>query len=346
MDIKISIIIPCYNVEKYIQQCFYSIDIQLKKEYEVIFINDGSSDNTGDILENLKAEALNSESIKVIHQENRGLSETRNIGIDLASGKYISFIDSDDWIADTYFKDLLKIELGYDLVICSYNRVFNLNSIPRMLNIDGVCESQFIKRRIIGLINDELTDPSQADSLVTLWGKIYRLDIIRTNNIKIENVTEIGSAEDLLFNLEYLNFCRGKSFVLDKPLYYYRKDNVNSFTSNYRNKLRFQWLNLFDKISKFCVTKIEKQAFSNRIALSIIGLGLNELGNPSGKVEIVKNLKGILIQPIYMNAYSNLEMKFLPLHWKLFFLTAKYKKIYLLYFLLKGINYMINKNNK
>lgn len=114
---KLSVIVPVYNVEKYLKRCVDSILRQNYENMEVLLIDDGSTDKSGQICDEI---ANNSEKIKVIHQENKGLSEARNAGIDLAKGDYILFIDSDDFIEDEAVSELMSIcnEKQVDVAVC------------------------------------------------------------------------------------------------------------------------------------------------------------------------------------------------------------------------------------
>ena len=105
MQPKVSIIVPIYNVEKYIHKCIDSILSQTFTDFELILVDDGSPDKCGEICEQY---ALKDNRIKVVHKENGGLSDARNAGIDVASGKYIYFIDSDDWISPNSIISLLN----------------------------------------------------------------------------------------------------------------------------------------------------------------------------------------------------------------------------------------------
>ena len=126
MECKISIIIPVYNVEKYIERCLESILNQAFNEYEVIIVNDGSTDNSGKICD--KYSEIN-KNINVIHKKNGGVSSARNLGIDVAKGEYIAFIDPDDFIDSNMFKILYENlkELNGDIAICSVNEIRNDN---------------------------------------------------------------------------------------------------------------------------------------------------------------------------------------------------------------------------
>ena len=337
---KLSIIIPCYNVEKFVQKCASSILVQKGFDCELIFVNDGSKDNTLHILENL---AIKGNRIKIINQENKGLSGARNTGIENAKGDYIMFVDADDWLEPNAFELISKNFNNEDLFCFSYNRVFDNKITPRDLKIEGIFDANFIQRRMVGLIGKELLDPSQIDSLVTAWGKIYKTEIIKKNEISFLDTKMIGT-EDALFNIQYLEFA-DKVNVLNLPLYNYFKVNNSSLTNLYKPYLFQQWKTLYQKNSEIILNKnIDFQkALSNRIALSIIGLGLNETFSDVPFYAKIKKISVILHDPIYIKAYQNLEMKYFPLHWKLFFSFAKSKNATGIVILSKIISSLIDK---
>ena len=337
---ELSIIIPCYNVEKFVQKCANSILVQKGFDYELIFVNDGSKDNTLHVLENL---VVKDNRIKVINQENQGLSGARNTGIEKATGEYVMFVDADDWLEPNAFELILDKFNQEDLFCFSYNRVFDNKITPRDLKIEGSFDANFIQRRMVGLIGKELSDPSQADSLVTAWGKIYKTEIIKENQIQFTDTKEIGT-EDALFNIQYLEFAE-KVNVLNIPLYNYLKNNYESLTKLYKPNLFQQWKTLYQKISEIISNKnIDFQkALSNRIALSIIGLSLNETFSEKPFSLKRQKISEILHDDLYQKAYQNLEMKYFPLHWKVFFYAAKYKYATWVLLLASGINFLINR---
>jgi len=343
MKEKVSIVIPCYNAENYIEKCIKSIISQTYTNIEIILINDGSTDNT---LKHLIYFELLDSRVILVNQLNKGVSESRNIGIDIAKGVYILFIDNDDWIDIDYIEQMVKKINNYDLILCSYYKEFKMHTSIRQLNISGVFQSSFIQRRIVGLMNDELSDPSQADSIVTVWAKLYKSKIIKDNSIKFISLKIIGSADDVLFNLQYLEYSK-EVLVFDVPFYHYRKHNFFSITSTYKKDLFYKWLNLFNYILKTIKSKdsIYSEAYYNRVCLSLIGLGLNEIQNPNGYSDRIKNIKQILNHPLYRTAYKQLQLNYFPFHWKLFFAFAKYKLALGVYFMLLGVNYFVNKNN-
>lgn len=125
----ISIIVPIYNVEKYLPKCIESIINQTYTDLEILLIDDGSTDNSGLICDKY---ASIDNRIRVIHKKNGGLSDARNVGLDICKGKYISFIDSDDYIELTMYEKMIKIMINQkvDIVSCNYNHIYNNNKIP------------------------------------------------------------------------------------------------------------------------------------------------------------------------------------------------------------------------
>ena len=309
-------------------------------DFEMIMINDGSKDNTQQILENLAEKDFR---IKVINQQNQGLSGARNTGIENATGEYIMFVDADDTLEPEALKTIADFFQEEDLFYFYYNRVFGTKKLPRKFNLQGKFPARFIQRRIVGLIDAELSDPSQTDALVTAWGKIYKTEIIRKNQIQFTDTKEIGT-EDALFNIQYLEHALTTQ-VLDMPLYNYVKVNADSLTKLHKPNLFGQWKNLYAKISEIIMAKDAefKKALNNRIALSIIGLALNETFSEKPFSLKRQKISEILHADIYQKAYQNLEMKYFPLHWKVFFYPAKYKYATWVLLLASGINFLINR---
>lgn len=338
---KLSVIIPCYNVENFVQKCTESILIQKGFDFEIILVNDGSKDKTSEILRNL---AKTDNRIRLVNQENKGLSGARNCGIEKASGEYLMFIDADDWLEPNAFKIISQNFQNQDLFCFSYNRIFETQVKSRKLNIEGNFDASFVQRRIIGLLNEELKDPSQADSLVTAWAKIYKSEIIKKNQIKFTDTKEIGT-EDVLFNIHYLEHAKTVK-VIDEPLYNYLKNNYDSLTKLYRPNLFVQWKNLYAKIFEIIRNKdlAYKNALDNRIALSIIGLAFNETFSNKTFSKKKKKISEILHDNLYQKAYQNLDFQYFPIHWKLFFHFAKSKYASGIVILSSIMNFLINKS--
>lgn len=341
---KVSIIIPCYNVEKYINNCLDSIINQTYTNIEIICINDGSTDSTGDIIK-----SYNDNRIVYIEQKNSGVSKARNLGLSMANGEYITFVDGDDSIKVDMIEIFMQ-KMNYydcDVVFCSYAKNYENALVENHIygNEDRLIDGDNYKKlycRLIGLTKDQLQKPELADSLCTVWGKLYKKDCIK--DYEFVDLKEIGTFEDGLFNINVFVKMQ-KAYYINSCMYYYRKENISSITHLYKNKLYFQWSILFDYIYNFLFSNgLENdecllEAYQNRICLSIIGLGLNELNNPNGFIERLHNLKTILNSDRYKGAYKSLELKYFPIHWKVFFIFAKKRMALFLYIML----YIINK---
>lgn len=350
MNEKISVIIPCYNAEKYLEKCLDSVINQTYKNLEIICVNDGSTDNTLQILENY---AQKDDRIVIVNQNNAGLSGARNSGMKKVTGEYIIFVDSDDWIdSNTCEISLSKcIDKNVDLVIWNYIKEYGNSSVNKLIFQDkeiyfdsNECE-KMLHRRIFGLYGEELKNPENADSLVTAWGKLYKSALIIDNHIEFVDTKKIGT-EDALFNA--MVFCYLKSAIyIPNCFNHYRKDNEQSLTTVYKPELFERWQNLYklmdEIISKNNLDNSFVTALNNRIALSIINLGLNELSNPKGTISQIKNISKIIHIEKYKNAYKNLELKYFPIHWKIFFFFAKHRCSLGLFVLLKVINMLRGK---
>lgn len=218
MKPKISIIVPIYNSEEYLAQLLKSILNQTFTKFEVILINDGSTDST---LEIATAYQKLDSRIKVITQSNSGPSVARNKGITEALGEYILFIDSDDFVEETYVEKLYMMmnQSNIDLGCCGY-----------------VDSSKYGKVRLNHFwAGTPILEKNQFLSCVfngvggVLWGKIFRRDYIVEYNLRMN--PNIHMCEDLIFVLEYSKYIKQVG-VINEYLYYYNRLNENSISSN------------------------------------------------------------------------------------------------------------------
>lgn len=200
-DFKISIIIPAYNVQNYISRCLESLINQTYKNLEIIVINDGSKDNTLNIINEF---AKKDNRIIVINQENKGVSDSRNAGLKKVTGTYITFVDSDDWLDNNSCEEMINylISNNADIAMFGYIREYENNSIPkalfneneRVFNKEEIMK--YLHRRIYGPINEETASPEKLNAIVPLWGKIYKADLIK--DIQFRSRDELGLCEDRL----------------------------------------------------------------------------------------------------------------------------------------------------
>ncbi|NLM10550.1 MAG: glycosyltransferase [Clostridiaceae bacterium] len=208
----VSIIVPVYNSEKTLVRCIKSILNQQYQNTEIILVNDGSTDNSLKICQEY---AKDDPRIIVIDKQNTGVSDTRNTGISHASGKYLQFVDSDDWIAENATKALVDRiqETNCDMVISGFYRVINgKKSKKSHITTDKVMNKK-------EFISHMMEAPANFYYGV-MWNKLYRADIIRAHRITC--CTDLDWCEDFLFNLDYIRY--SETFAsLNAPIYYYVK---------------------------------------------------------------------------------------------------------------------------
>ncbi|PZX05945.1 glycosyltransferase EpsJ [Psychrobacillus insolitus] len=243
-NVQVSVIIPVYNAELYLSDCIQSIRNQTYKNIEVILINDGSTDNSGVICDEF---ASKDSRIKVSHQNNSGPSIARNRGIELAQGKYIQFVDSDDTI-ELMMTEILVESMNKDsqLVLSGYKATHINDDNNRIL--------QNVTPGVHGILNNKefLRDFGvlfEQSVIIQLWNKLYITEIIKKNNIQFVESLNIG--EDLLFNLDYYKFCQNIHVINDSLYNYLIFNNTNSLISNYKKDFFGNQLLLFQKIREF-----------------------------------------------------------------------------------------------
>lgn len=212
----ISVIIPAYNIEQYIERCLESVCGQTYSRLEIIVIDDGSSDSTGNIIDEL---ARKDSRIITIHKENGGVSAARNTGLDIAKGDYIGFVDGDDIIESDMYELLLRNALKYqaDISHCGYQMVFP-NRVDHYYNT-GEVKIQNQYEGVYDLVKADKVEPG-------LWNKLYKRELVSEH--RLDNKIKIN--EDLLYN--YIMFKEAKNSVFeDVSKYCYMKRNNSASTS-------------------------------------------------------------------------------------------------------------------
>ena len=207
ISVKVSIIIPAFNTEKYLERCLLSVINQTLKEIEIICIDDNSTDNTLNIFKNFERQ---DNRIKVIHfEENKGVAAARNEGIKVATGEYIGFMDSDDYADEKYYENLYNNSYDYDVIVGKY--VDGTNNSERYLKVN--------RRYIHGAIFD------------SIWKKRFILD----NNVKHNINMKTGS--DKRFRKDVYKFNPKVLQLPDEGIYYYYKRREGSLTNFDKNDL-------------------------------------------------------------------------------------------------------------
>lgn len=325
----ISIIIPVYNVEKYLADCLDSLVNQTMSDIEIICVNDGSKDNSLAILEDY---AKREKRIVLLNQPNSGVSVARNNALKQVRGEYYMFVDSDDWI------DANACEVAYncaikenaDCLMFSYVKEFGSHSIVNHLfekkyivwNADEVKKN--FHRRLFGPIGKELAKPQDMDIIVTPCMQLFRTD--KYTRIPFIDIHEVGTFEDGLYQMEVYNDC-DRFVYIDRPFYHYLKTNDGSITTRYKADLseKFQhlWHIIENNIEKYSLGKEYQEALNNRVALSMIGLGLNEIKAQRGFAKSVLGGGNLLNISRIKESIKLLDISCMPIPWKVFFYLCK-----------------------
>lgn len=234
-EYKVSVIVPIYNVEKYLPRCIESLINQTFKDIELILINDGSPDNCGRICDEY---ALMDNRLKVFHKNNGGLSDARNYGLKESNGEYIMFIDSDDWCEPMMIENLYNRVIldSSDLVIFGYFIDYTKNnfSLERRLE-DNNYYSDNIQ------ISNAILKLDQRGMFNCVWNKFYKKQIIKGINLDFE--VDGMPGEDLLFNSIYFRNIKAISFI-DNTYYHYMRQDEDTLVSKYSP-------NLYKQIQRF-----------------------------------------------------------------------------------------------
>ena len=324
----VSVIIPVYNVERYLAQCLDSVINQTYPNLEIICVNDGSRDGSPDILRRYADEDAR---IQVIDKANGGVSQARNAALDCACGEYIMFVDSDDWVEPDACENAVNAMREYD----PETTVFEKEEVRAKLH-----------RRFVGAMGEELSHPELVDSLCPVWGKLYRRSLIQKSGARFVDLAEIGSYEDGFFNLEVFGKA-DRVVYLAAYLYHYRRDGSSSVTSGYNPRLYDQWQTLYDRMEAIIrsnqLGSEYEAALNNRIALGILGLGLNITVSTQSMGKKVKDIHRIIRQERYRKAYKNLPLNYFPIHWKLFYGCARHGFAFGVYVLLTVIQRIISR---
>lgn len=327
-----------------------SVANQTLNEIEVIVVDDGSTDKSADICDDF----LKNSRFRIYHNENRGVSEARNFGINKATGVYCMFVDSDDWLEVCICEELYEAATknDVDMVICGNYNEATKTTTARFL----YCGNQLFKKdsyikniavRTLGLTGEYIADPSKLDKLTPIWARLYKMSIIKDHNIRFIDLNKLPS-ECLQFNFEF-SVCATSAFYLNKVLYHYRRNTQMSVTKPYRKDLQNKWLWWIDYekayIQNNSLPKEFEQALYSRICCSIIPLGGNALKRGCVK-EQLQECNSILSLPIYKRAFSKVDYRRCPIYWRVFFWSASKRHILLFYMLTVIMRKMLQTRKK
>lgn len=213
MSPTVSIIIPIYNAEKYVRNCVDSILRQTFTDFEIILVDDGSTDSSGRIVDEL---AVTDNRIKVIHQENGGPGKARNTGIENAKGTFVNFVDADDLLEEDLLSSYQRVNSTYDICFQGYIGFSEKESHVVSLSPKNSNNNSY---------EDVVLEMLTNGMLGYVCCKQFRLNIIKENHLRFRETVKYR--EDFLFTIEYLTYCQSACITGDSG-YRYRLDNPNS----------------------------------------------------------------------------------------------------------------------
>lgn len=302
---KLSIIIPIYNAEKYLPRCIDSIVKQLSRDVELILVDDGSTDESSKICDQY---AEQYSSIRVCHVTNGGTGVARNTGMELAEGEWITFVDADDYVTDHFVNTILEhTETDLDVVLFEYleadgSKIKTSEKGKKSCQYyDADCHELFIQNNFLA---KEIMDDCNFN-MRSVWAKAYRRSLLEKNEIIFNSDVKIG--EDMLFLLTvYESFNKAKCVPV--VIYYYFFRNETSITNQY--KPDFQ--SIIQSYIKAIIPWLEKYpqycAYHANYRLNDIILYMKydffHCGNKEEKKHLKRRMKSIFVDGIYKEYYE------------------------------------------
>lgn len=338
MKPKVSIILPIYNVEKYLDRCMKSLLNQTMREIEIIMVDDGSPDNCPAMCDNY---AQMDNRVKVIHKKNEGLGMARNSGLKIATGDYIAFLDSDDYVDlhtyETLYKTIVRCG-NPEAVFCGVNKVNDKGEIYY-----SHCDfSEFTQikdndkcKRIAAEIVARLDKKTSGKYFVSVWHALYNKEFILNNNIRFYSEKEYIS-EDIIFDIDFLSRAHNIVYIPDCLIYYC--DNGASLSRVFRKDrfIRTQIMHhkIIEMMQKYKFPEEYKLSAHKYMIISTRQFIYNYFKNIEDKKERLEYVKDIVGQREFWNNIRKSKVKkiinfklllfYYPLVYNMHFIVYKY----------------------
>lgn len=331
----VTIIVPVYNVEKYIYECVDSLIKQTYKNIEIILIDDGSKDKSGTICDNY---AASDARIKVIHKQNEGLGFARNTGLKAAQGNFVTFIDSDDKADADLVENLVNgiYEANGDTCIGGFKRISANGIIGFEERYDkAVFEGKNVYNNLFARMLGSAPDKHDAIRM-SVWNVMYSMDIVRRHNIEFPS-ERVFISEDIIWDSEYYKYAK-KAIVIDSTAYNYRI-TPGSLTQKYKpdmlEKICVLYNEMCNRLSgdKTKITRLQRQFFVN---LKACIKQENSSVSHKSNVEIKTAIKEIVNSCVVHTVSGEYLRVIHQRKQKMFVWAVRYKCVTLLYLLNKA----------
>ena len=327
MTASISVVIPVYNVEEYLRRCVDSVIGQTHKSLEIILVDDGSPDCCPSICDQY---AEHDKRVRVIHKTNGGLASARNAGMEIATGRYLFFVDSDDWLDSDGLEKLYKLAEEYNVDFVRYRSMReNWPGLPP--HYPTIVEKEremrggyYSKADIIEEIYPRLfaTSSLTLGPIVGAWGSLYKMSLLKENSIQFHE--DIKYSEDVLFSAEVVTNASSFYYLDDAGIYHYFY-NDSSISKSFRRD-RWESCKAMIKISEEEFVNSEKYDFKNQMVYLrwfCIFLSLNERKYLNQSKERLTYCRTIMKDPITKETPLNLSSMNIPLKQKVFMIIIK-----------------------
>lgn len=303
----VSIVIPVFNAEKFLQRCVDALLCQSHAQLDIILVNDGSSDSSGAICDQY---AIADSRVSVLHQNNSGPSVARNKGIELARGEYLMFVDADDFVEHNLVETLIgEFESGsVGLAVCTYRSRLFSNGVEIAANTFELETKRFTVDEFLSTATLDISDPisvrARAHITGNIWGRLYDRSIVNAHRLRF-NVA-LNRYEDILFNVSYLA-CISDILVVNAPLYNYTVNSGHVSLSDQVTKTKFHMLaasyvEICDRLSKKRIDYI--QYFYSYILMGYL-IRLFQKGSPFSFLEAYRELRVVCHSEIYRGAMEH-----------------------------------------
>ena len=310
---KVSVIVPIYNVEKYLDRCMESLLNQTLKDIEIIMVNDGSPDNCPQMCDEY---AKKDSRVKVVHKKNGGLGFARNSGLDIATGEYVAFVDSDDYVDLNMYEKLYKAaeENNNEAVFCGFKKEFSPNRFIECKECDTYTE--YSSDKMNELVLDFIAAPPHCKSEyihdMSVWHSIYKRSIIEDNNIRFISERDYAS-EDIPFQIDFLKCCKKVGFIPD--IFYVYCYNGGSLTKSFKPE-KFQMIQALYHLLKERTQDRDKDSLrAKRLFIgyvrAMIRLIVTLEITKAQKLEYIRN---IITSNIWDEIKPIYKASFLPIH--------------------------------
>ena len=333
----ISIIVPVYNVEDLLPRCIDSLLKQTKRNIEIILVDDGATDRSGEICDEY---AKMSEKIRVIHKPNGGLTSAWKAGAKAAEGLYLGFVDSDDWIDEDMYKRMWESACKYnsDMVVCGLVFDYEDPSIPKRNEISSFDKEYYSRKELEelfpNLINDgrffgRMLQPARVT-------KIYRRELVEKNMILCKEEVSVG--EDMQLTLPAILDAKSLSVVQDFYPYHYwfnQKSMTGKYDPNYLDKIKIMARRMKEISAEKAIYDFSSQITNDFLGLAVIGLKNGVTRNTEGKESALAIIRKYCEDEMVMEALGTHTMNKLPITIKVFLELMKYKQYQICYLICK-----------